>query len=273
MDSQQVRPTRDRALSAAQHGVAYGLSWAAPLVAPDKRFVLFGTGRVGSELLMSLLDSHRDIACDGEILADDTLLFPRRLVEWRAVRAGRRGARAYGFKVLTNQLRFRAHLPDVESFFADMRDRGHVVVLVQRRNILKVAVSFLQAESVGWHHRSSDSAPPAEGRQFLLDPMRLVAGVQQLSEATRWNDQLLADVPHLTVTYEDDLEDADRHQATVDMITDALGLPTQPVATDLVRVVPRRLRDRVANYDEIADLLARTRFAPFLDDEPAVGAN
>lgn len=270
MDEQQLRPALARSLRATRHTVSYGLSWAAPLVAPDKRFVLAGTGRVGSQLLVTLLNSHPDIVCEGEIITADDLLFPRRFVEWRAMHAGIRGARAYGFKVLTIQVREHPHLPRSARFFADLHGRGHVIVLVKRRNLLNVAVSFLQAHSVGWHHTRSGPEPATGARRITLDPSRVVAALSHLSESSQWNDAVLTDVPHLTVTYEDDLEVAGRHQATVDMITDALGLPAQPVTSNLVRVVPPRLRDRLANYDDVAALVRQTRFANFLDDESGV---
>ncbi|MDQ6797224.1 MAG: Stf0 sulfotransferase family protein [Actinomycetota bacterium] len=247
----------------AQSAVRFGGGLAGPALAPGKRFVLFGTGRVGSELLMDLLNAHPDIVCDGEILTDDTLRHPGHLMEWRAVRARARGAKAYGFKLLTSQLRRATSISDPHAFLARLAARGDVIVLMERRNLLSVGVSFIQAETIGWHHRT-DSDPPA-GQQIEVDPIDAVHGVYALEEATAWNESVVEGIAHLRVVYEDDLEDPARQQSTVDTIVNALGLPSAPVSTELVRVVPRALRDRIANYDEVADVLSRTRYARYLD--------
>ena len=266
MPSAQKSHRPESAWRVGRHAACYGLSLASPLVGPHRRFVLFGTGRVGSELLMSLLDSHPEIVCDGEILTDERLLMPERFVEWRALLAVRRRARAYGFKVLTSQIRKNPHLPSPAAMFERLARRGDLIILMRRRNLLHVAVSFIEAELTAWHHKATDhTSAPATG-PITVSPVTVLCALNALTESDRWNEEILAGLDHMTIVYEDDLQDAGQQRQTVDAIVERLGLTARPVSSDLVRVSPRRLEDRLANFDEVASLIARTEFAHFLSD-------
>jgi len=254
----------------ARRGASYGLSFLSPLLAPSKRFVLLGPGRCGTELLVSLLQSHPDVVCDSEILADPSMLLPARYVEWRATQAGLRGAKAYGFKVLIQQVRpKRPHL-DAPSYFRSIARRGDLIVLMGRRNLLQVATSYLSTEAVGgWHPRESAGGAQPRGRAVSIDPARLMSAVWSLWVEVEETRHQLRDVPHISIIYEDDLEDPTQHQATTDRVITALGLAPHAVKSDLVRVAGPRLPDRLANYDEVAAVFGRSRFAHYLDERPA----
>jgi hypothetical protein len=91
--------------------------------------------------------------------------------------------------------------------------------------------------------------------------------INVLERAETWKarlDGIVEGLPQIRLVYEDDLADASTHQATVDRLCATLGLPSAPVTTNLVRVTPGSMSDRVTNYDEIVDALARSRFAELL---------
>ena len=68
---------------------------------PKKKFIIFGWGRSGSILLVSLLDSHNKIHCDGEIL-HNPVLSPHLQIKLCASRCHKP---IYGFKLLTYQIK------------------------------------------------------------------------------------------------------------------------------------------------------------------------
>ncbi len=72
--------------------------------------------------------------------------------------------------------------------------------------------------------------------------------------------------PDVEVCYEDDLLDPARHQATADRVMTALDMPSAPVRTPLRRGSLDDLRAQLSNWDEVADVIGRTRFADFLTD-------
>jgi hypothetical protein len=83
-------------------------------------------------------------------------------------------------------------------------------------------------------------------------------------------NECLGSVPHLRLTYEDDLLDPPSHQVTVDRVCGYLGIDSAPVRSDLVKIAPRRIRDMVSNFDEVEELFRDTRYGSYLDeDKPA----
>lgn len=76
---------------------------------PKTRFVIFGQGRSGSQLLCDLLDSHSQIRWDKEILSQPTLR-PYQLILNRALLSS---CNAYGFKVKIDQLAEKQRIRDV----------------------------------------------------------------------------------------------------------------------------------------------------------------
>ncbi len=237
----------------------YSGSLVAPLAAPRKRFVIFCPGRVGSELLVQLVDDHPGIACDAEILSARRAL-PNRFVEFRAARRSR-GVSAYGFKLIAEQLRFVQPIRDPRAWLEKQAARGTLITL-ERRDLLRQAISFTRAREIGWHHHVGAPPPSAP---LWLDPAGVLAHLYVLEESLGWFGDVTGGLPALRLCYEDDLETTEAQQRTVDRIAELLGLPSYPVSATLVRSAPPDLHDAIANYGELEALLRKTRFAPLLE--------
>jgi len=258
----------DRAVTRAKRGVTYGLGLLGPAMRPAKRFVLVGTGRCGTELLVHFLQSHPDIVCDGEILSDRTIRFPAQYVDYRAMRARLAGARAYGFKLLMQQLHDGRTYLDWRSYFTSFAGEGGLIVLMARRNLLQVAVSYVSAGMRGVYHVRRGSKEASEAAPAVnLEPVALLVFVYRLHREVETAREALASLPHLSLVYEEDLEDPRRHQVTTDRVTDALGLDRVTASTDLTRIGSPRLRDRLENYEDVARLFRETPFAGFLEED------
>lgn len=230
------------------------------------RFVLFAQGRTGGELLRSLINSHPDIRCDGEEVLAHRVAWPRAFVEGRCVLSK---ARVYGIKVKIYQLTANQGLRDPRRFMLDLRDRGWRVIYLKRSNTLRQAISGLVAEQKGvWHHTTTE---PLNLGKVRIDPEELLQKTKEREELLLEEQRVLNGLPHLTVTYEDDLLRAERHQDTLDRAFQYLEVRPAPVATQYVRVTPSRLSELVANYDEVAAVLKRTQFARFLVDQESSG--
>lgn len=240
----------------------YGLSLASPLVAPQRRFLIFCPGRVGSELLVQLLDAHPEIACDSEILADRRT-FPDRYLEFRAVQRSGRGVKAYGAKVIVAHLRYIQPIDDARRWLEQHISSGTALVTLERRNLLHQAVSFSRAHKLGWHHTQGDA--PTDGR-VELDPLDVAAHLYVLSANVDWFHEIVEGLPRLSLCYEDDLGNAEAQQRAADRVAVTLGLAPMPVRSALTRVAPASLQEALVNYDEVAALIRRTRFADYLDE-------
>src|SRR5690348_6059972 len=96
---------------------------ATSIVSKVSRFVIVAPGRCGSELLVDLLHSQPNVACDGEMLRERVRL-PRMFLEAHAQRARRNGARYYGCKLLVGQLEDVQQLADPARFVTHLGTRG-----------------------------------------------------------------------------------------------------------------------------------------------------
>lgn len=225
------------------------------LLAADPRFVIVTTGRTGSELLVSLLDSHPRIACDSEILSIPRA-YPRRLVLRRSAQARARG-RAYGFKLIAEHARLQSP-HDRAVFLRGFAERGFRVIVLERRDLLQQVVSSVRGIETSHHHRRRDQG---EFKPMRVDPVAVLCALAWFEDAINFVRSALTGVPVLNLVYEDDLLDIEQQQRAADRVCEYLGLPSAPVKTDLVKIAPRSVSDQLANFDEVAALLAQTRFA------------
>ncbi len=234
------------------------------LLSPSRQFVILTTGRTGSELLVELLDSHPQIVCDSEILGNRRLL-PNQFTGRRAALAGLRGAQSYGFKLVRDHLIIQ-DLGDPALYLRTMIERGIAVILLERRDLLRQALSHVRATRDGYHYRRNDNVAFSPTR---VDPVQVLATMYAVEDGVAFTRQVLTGSPHMYLTYEDDLADPGSHQLTADRVCEYLGVPAHPVHSDLVKITPRDPRELVDNFDEIAAVLSQTRYSGFLDGSKA----
>lgn len=232
-----------------------GSSLAFDHLAAEPRFMIVTVGRTGSELLVSLLDSHPKITCDGEIL-ELRQPFPGQLVFRRALRARLHG-QAYGFKLLSRHAR-QHHPYNPAPFVHRFHERGFRIIVLDRRDRLEQAMSVIRAEGRPAHHRRSDETRFVPMR---VDPVAVLTALFLIEEGVAFVRDTLKEIPKLELVYEDDLREAPHQQRTVDRVCSFLGLDPAPVKTELLRLTPRSASDQVENFDEVAALLSQTRFA------------
>jgi hypothetical protein len=247
---------------ASRYRKRYLAGLAAPWLGTPIRFVVLCTARTGSELLVSLLDTHPQVKCDSQILSEE-VLFPRRFIEGRAVRARYEGARAYGFKLHVNEITDVQRLGDAERYLGSLLRRGDQIYRLRRRNLLKQVLSFARA-SQSVYHLTAGEAHPCPGA-LELDPVDVLAGLTVTERQERLADHVLASLPHTTLVYEDDLADLPSQQRTLDRMFEQLGVSRFDVHPAIVPTSPGRMRDAVSNYDALAAVIGQTRFAKFLE--------
>lgn len=229
----------------------------APRTRPSVRFVIYGQGRTGSSLLRSLLNTHPDVHCDGEILGQPVLV-PESHVERHARLAGRR---VFGFKVKIYQLTWIQDR-DPASFLRSLQGRGYRIIHLYRENLLRHAISNLYAEHRGhYHDRAVGERPSIE-----VDPDRVTEAMRRRQQHRDDEDRSLAGLEHLRLTYEDDLLVPSRQEDAAVRVFRHLGLEPVEVSTSLARSVTGHLADRITNYDELVRSLADTPYERFLED-------
>lgn len=228
---------------------------------PQTRFVIFCQGRTGSSLLRSLLNSHPDVRCEGEILVDPVA----EPIEFLRETARNPARPVFGFKVKIYQLT-DAQKVDPREFLSELRVQSYRIIYLRRNNLLRHAISNTFAEARRSYHDRSTGPRPS----LAVDPAQLIGVMQRRQKHLDNEAVVLEGFEYLTVEYERDLLDPRQHQPTADRVFAFLGLEPVSVATDLSRSVSGSLSDRIANYDELAAALDGTEFSHFLTD-PAYG--
>jgi LPS sulfotransferase NodH len=227
------------------------------------RFVIFGRGRSGSTMLVSLLDSLPGVHCDGEIL-HRRVQFPRQHVHAMCAESSRA---AYGCKILSYQLLTVQPLRRRTEFIRRLAHDGFDILYLTRENVVEHAVSNIRARQLGFH-QSADN--PTINKAITVERDDLMRWIDHSAPLARFARASLVGVPHLALTYERDLAAAALHQTTVQRVGEFLGLPKPPdagSASEFGKVSPRALRDSVANYEELEAFLRKTPFAKYLSDD------
>lgn len=230
---------------------------------PEIRFAIYGQGRTGSRLLCDLLDSHPEITCDLEILAERARS-PRGLIEAHARLCD---TRAHGFKFKLYQLTDRHGVTDGAGFLRDLHDDGWQLLYLRRSNVVRHALSSIMRERTGVTHKFGQVKKRTSHRSKVhVEPDELRRWIEQKKRRTMEELEALGELPHLNINYDDDLLGEDAQRRTTDRIAEWLGLEPVPTKADIRPNTPRRLRDLVENVDELAEVFAGTEEAQFFED-------
>ncbi len=232
---------------------------ASSRTATRPRFVVQSLGRSGSTLLTDLLAAHPQIQCDGELLSHRLLITtPARLVRDRARIFP---TQCYGFKIRPRHYHDQG-ISDPAAFLSAMHADGWQVVHLERRNLLRIALSWVANEQTRVVHRTVRDRSTVQRQHIPVSMLQ-----HQLARVARdvaVEQKALAGVPHHRMVYEDDLLATDTRQASMDRLFARFGLPPAPVSTKLVRLTSDRLEDFVENHDEVREALLGTEWERFL---------
>lgn len=231
---------------------------------PQQKFVIYGQGRTGSELLCKLLDLNPDIQCDTEILFHH-LFFPQLLIKGKLAACHQN---TYGFKVKIYQLQDIQN-QDPEKFLQQLLADGWKIIYLKRENLLRHGLSLITARQRKKFHVPAGNNKVIK-QKVKVDCNLLLAQIKDREEYQQADEKLLSNLPHLTIVYEQDLLNEENHQSTVDKICDYLGITSVAVKAPFARLTPDNLADLIENHQEVIEMLNQTKYAHFLADKPSL---
>ncbi|MGD1805913.1 hypothetical protein ACP6PL_10815 [Dapis sp. BLCC M126] len=239
----------------------YGLYFLQKRSLPSNKFVIFGRGRSGSTLLVNLLSNQNQVHCDNEIL-HDRLLFPRTYID---LCSSHYESSVYGFKLLSYQVRDVQPISKPENFLLSLYESGYKFIYLTRSNLVDHALSNINAKhKQKYHHRSHEGE--LEYKPIKVEIEEVFQRIQFSEELGKYEKKLLQKIPHLSLTYEDNLLDSECHQKTVDQVLELFNLPSKPVKTNLVKLMPLELSKMVENYEELIEAIQKSKYADFIRD-------
>lgn len=220
------------------------------------RFAIACVGRVGSSFLESLIDSHPDASCFGEIVshppvslgsAAEVATFLDRTLQAALTPVS-------GFK-----LPFFS-LPLPEGIMTTLSERGFRFVHIQRKNKFDQYLSMRLAQvNNAWR---SDTGSYGVDRIHIEpeEALRHIAGFSSLE--IQIPEQIGSAFPYHPVSYEDVVSgDA------LPGLLDFLGLTRRPLTSVYQRQRRTSQRDAIVNYDEVATALIANGLGHLLEGE------
>lgn len=224
------------------------------------KFIVFAQGRTGSTLLADLLRSHPEVYFADEIFASrvrSTRLVAERM-RWRHAR------HAVGFHVKIYQLVDVQGISDAGAWLRGMHRHGWRVIALRRQNLLRQVLSNMTAQLTNRYEDRSADGDFVRVR-LHVNPEELLHWIGVRAAAGADEAAALDGVPHLALSYEDDLQDASSWTPTTERVFSYLDLAPVPVVSSLRRQNPDDLASLIANYDEVKGALMGTDYARFLD--------
>jgi LPS sulfotransferase NodH len=229
-------------------------------------FVVFFEGRSGSTYLVESLHDQRDVYAEKEFLAElrSKNKGPREQLAWvRDYFTPLEGDRyrAIGFKAKLQDVLDPAGLAEVLAEF------GARVVLLQRRNRIKLVVSLLNAmrlnDATGeWNLYDAGDRPSA----FGIDVGSFREWLEKVEDANRGLRRYVdgMGLPVLRVDYEDLL--VDEHEM-MSLVCGFLGVAYDPSCRGrCLKNTSDDLRKVVVNLDELRAAFAGTRYEPMFGE-------
>lgn len=225
-------------------------------------FVIFTQGRTGSNLLRTLLSSHLNIFCIREpfVRWHIKVLFPKLHIQ---------GKLASCSKTVCGLLLHDVHLNFQKIKYADILSYFHnqdwKIIHLKRKNFFNQIVSARFAFSNRqWHYQSQADFNSTRLNNIYISTAEMLQLLEERESRYLKQNEMMAQFPHLDIVFEDDLSPAEQHQKTVDKICDYIEIPSAPVETKLIKT-PRKTKELLQNYEEIAAFLKKTKYAHFLE--------
>lgn len=226
---------------------------------PQRRVLIFGMGRTGSTLLEDLLQSTGYFEAHGELFrpSEPLQLKPLDYFVEKATTCKKHfvsHVKVYQMEsVVQSELSKRA-------FLEGLLEQGWQFIYLKRRNRLKHLFSSIRAQESSIYH--TETILPAF--TTTVNCFQFKHGVKQLEKWEAEEQELLENLPYLTIEYERDLENESSHAATINTILDYVELQHRPFATRLKKVVRGELKSIITNYDEFAEEMRAAGYGEFL---------
>lgn len=235
------------------------LSYRSLVSQPSHRFVLFGSEFSGRPILVDLLRQVVADAHKGPLSAKWTIesllaqrhFFPLRHIQHRGAACS---DHLFGFQLSAADLMTTHGMNEPSRFMAILYGQGYKVIHLKRRDLMRHAISVLKAQHPNSRH---------------INPHALIATLRYLDEQRIAEAAIVAQVPHLTITYETDLLNPNVHNATAQQLCSFLALEQRKRVKHSIKLVHQRISDLIANYDEVCAILERSDYAYVLTEATA----
>lgn len=173
---------------------------------PQTRFILFSQGRTGSNLLRTLLHSHPDIVCSGDMLVHPyiQLLSPKLYMKGHLARSGT-NTKVFGIQLkLPHEERFERKAKRFLSYF---HENGWKIIYLRIKNLFqrKLSAKIAIAKNQWLYFSNAHREDPSQPFKVHWNCDELLASLEDAERREQYDIAVLEQLPKLEIIYEDDL--------------------------------------------------------------------
>ncbi|MDK2771861.1 MAG: sulfotransferase [Flavobacterium sp.] len=221
------------------------------------KFVVITRSRTGSNLLISLLNSHQKIEAYGEVFS---LLQNKSCKEVYNEIFPEKSSKTTGFKI------FYYHPQDSEDksiWDYLISDKNIKIIHLRRENFLRVHLSKLIADKTDvWVSTSNENK--IEDKKVLVDVNLFLKDVEKTNLFIEKTRNQFKDHQYIEITYEELVKD---NQKILSNILSFLNLSDCKLNSPLKKQNNEKLEEIILNYDEVYNNLKNSEFEYLLNDE------
>jgi LPS sulfotransferase NodH len=249
----------------------------------DNGFMITGPARSGSTMLVHLLRSHPDICSHDEVFSPDKVkgitgtylqkieADPGFLDQLTADRfcdpvkflynkvLDPQGKKIVGFKLKHDELVLPGYRTVRDEIVSNRKMR---IIHLKRNNLLRRYLSHYIAANITRVTLAVGEQPIPELCPVRLDPVDCERNFEIVLAREAEFGALFASHPHFYISYEDIVSG---HISTLNSLVDFLGVSRRALTTPTKKLGRDDLRGVIANYDELREYFAGSRFAKFFD--------
>ena len=226
-----------------------------------KKLVIYGTDRSGTRLLLNLLNKSHLVQIEGELLSHSLKIDdPVHKIKEAELESK---AHVFGFKLLTYQLLMR--FEDPEKFLKYLLSDDYKIIHLRRRNIVRIAISNINARQNGkFHYKKMEAHDINRYSKIKIDIKKLFRWIKFAELNHERENEILQDIPVLSLFYEDDLSEEQFHKRTVEKVCNYIDIPSYRTSAKTVKNIPVELPDYIENFNELKEALRNTKYYEYL---------
>lgn len=226
------------------------------------KFIILGRSRTGSNYLRSLLNSHPNVLCYGEVFREVGVGYEvvdtKKISENKVFHKYASEIKSVGFKLFY----YHANTTTTDSIWKYLIENNVKVIHITRKNMLETVVSRKRSELT--------DAWTKKGENIKSKEMNIELHYDECLKEFEWTEKLEAKArelfsqnPVLEVTYEDL---SSNPQEIANQICEFLGVSKVNLITSMQKQNNKKMSDVVSNYSQVKEQFKNTKWEKFFTD-------
>ena len=163
-------------------------------------------------------------------------------------------------KIMHNQM---LTTPRLDSYI--IRNTKIRIIHLRRENLLKQHVSNMLNKQREALRRPAHATESVSVARIRVNPRYAMLRMNAAKLLFQWYDRRLSQHPKIEMLYERMVRSDGLSEPAAETVCEFLGIPPEPLRTDLVKLNPDNLSQIVTNYGELVHALTGTEFEQYLD--------